>query len=275
MIRKDEQAMSFTDIQNSLYNAIVQGLGLSSDSFQLIQPSPPLIPGSDTVLWNYLNNIPPYSLTQNSLLSGGAQLFTNYKGLMDALEPLEDVNVSNDVGPDVYAAFIAYVDTLSPPPNPSVYPDLFFNWAFLNAPDVADIGASDYATILLDPILTAKTALVPYLPGLGPHPTPGSPPKPRTRTYPRPGQAARIPASSACGAGTTHRPPSAHSSPVPASNSPRHSDMSSISRQTPEPGIPLQRSRWLTPTRAARRGIQASTTTTGTPPSALTATSRE
>ena len=41
---------------------------------------------------------------------------------------------------------------------------------------MADIGASDYATVLLDPVLTGKTALVPYLAGHGPHPTPALPP---------------------------------------------------------------------------------------------------
>jgi hypothetical protein len=164
--------MAFTAVQNGLYNALIEGLGLSRDSFQIIQPSPPLIPGNDRFLWNLLNNIPPASLTQNFILSGGSQLFSNYQALMDALDPLEPVNIKGDIGQDVFDAFIAYVKTLVPIPNPSSYPDLFFSWAFLNAPDVADIGASDYATILLDPVNAGKEALLPYLAVQGPHPTP-------------------------------------------------------------------------------------------------------
>ena len=168
--------MSFTDIQNGLYNAMVEGLGLSTDSFQLIHLAPPLLQGNDRFLWNFFNNIPPFSLTQNYITSGGSQLFTNYEGLMDALDPLEKVDIPGDVGQGVYDAFIAYVSTLSPIPSPSAFPDLFFNWAFLHAPDVADIGASDFATVLLDPVLMGKTALLPYLPGRGPNPTPALPP---------------------------------------------------------------------------------------------------
>jgi hypothetical protein len=46
------------DVNNGLYNALIQGLGLSPQSFQMIQPSPPLLPNNDAYLWNYFNHIP-------------------------------------------------------------------------------------------------------------------------------------------------------------------------------------------------------------------------
>ena len=168
--------MAFVTIQNGLYNALAQGLGLNRQTFQIIQPAAPLLAGDNRFLWNFFNNIPPRSLTQNYIASGGNQLFSNYIALMGALSPATEVDLEGDIGADNLRAFIDFVKTISPPPPINQYPDIFFGWAFLNAPDVANVGATDWAAILLDPILTGQRAVLPYLPTPAPNPTPGLPP---------------------------------------------------------------------------------------------------
>lgn len=154
--------MAFIDVQNGFYNALVQGLGIGQGSnFQLIQPSPPLLP-DDHQLWNYFNNIPPFSLTQNYIASGGNQFFSNYKGLISALKsPLGD-RLVKDIGQNVLDEFIDYVSTKDPAPSPRQYPALFRNWAILRHPSVATKGASDFAAMLLEPIAAASIALMGY-----------------------------------------------------------------------------------------------------------------
>jgi hypothetical protein len=166
--------MSFVEVQNKFYNALCEGLGLSRQTFQIIQPSPPLIPGDNRFLWNYFNNIPPASLTQNYIASGGNQLFSNYSGLMSALRPAEPIDLAADIGEQTLSDFQTYVrTTFTPAPTANQYPDIFFNWALTNAPNVANIGAGDFATLVLDPIGAAQTALMPYQPTRGPRPAPG------------------------------------------------------------------------------------------------------
>ena len=135
-----------------------------------------MLAGDNRFLWNFFNNIPPHSLTQNYIASGGNQLFSNYIALMEALRPATDVDLEGDIGADNLRAFIDYVRTISPPPPINQYPDIFFGWAFLNAPDVANVGASDWAAILLDPISSGQRAVLPYIPSPPPSSTPGLPP---------------------------------------------------------------------------------------------------
>lgn len=166
--------MSFVEAQNKFYNALCEGLGLSRQMFQILQPSPPLIPGDNRFLWNYFNNIPVFSLTQNYIASGGNQLFSDYSALMSALRPAEPVDIAADIGEQTLQDFQTYVrTTFNPAPTATQYPDIFFNWALMNAPNVANIGAGDFATLILDPIGAAQTALMPYQPGRGPNPAPG------------------------------------------------------------------------------------------------------
>lgn len=154
-------ADSFLNLQNGFYNALCQGLGLSQNSFQLLQPSPPLVPGNDSALWSYFNNIPPYSLTQNYIVSAGNQFFSDYKGLISALKAPPNT-FQQDIGTSVYNAWISYVSGLSVAPAATSLPDMFFNWASIHYPDVADVGSADLSAMLLDPISSAGMALMPY-----------------------------------------------------------------------------------------------------------------
>jgi hypothetical protein len=152
---------SFLDLQNGFYNALSQGIGFPPGSpFQLIQPSTPLPDGTtDSDLWAYMNNIPPFSLTQNYIQSGGNKFFSDYQTLMSALLPTVKVDFKADIGPDVFADWVVYVRTLNPFPTASQLPQVFFNWAIVFHPDVANIGSSDLSVIVLEPISRAQTIL--------------------------------------------------------------------------------------------------------------------
>lgn len=51
---------------------------------------------------------------------------------------------------------------LSTAPAATSLPDMFFNWASIHYPDVADVGSADLSAMLLDPISSAGMALMPY-----------------------------------------------------------------------------------------------------------------
>lgn len=152
---------TFLDLQNGWYNGFSQGLGQSSDSFQIIQPAPPIASGSaaNSIFWAYYNNIPPFSLTQQFAASGGNQFYNDYRGLLSALVPSREINVKEDIGAANYAKWQAYVLRLPTLPSMNQIPTMFRNWAMFYAPSVANIGSSDYAAILLDPIATAQNEL--------------------------------------------------------------------------------------------------------------------
>jgi hypothetical protein len=152
---------SFQDIQNGFYNALCDGLGLSRDNFQILQPSPPLPKDADQELWDYFNNLPSYSLTGKSIPTPGAQFYSNYSGLISALKAPKNT-FRQDIGEEAHTAWMNYIVTANPIPAPSQLPDIFFNWASIFYPEVANVGASDLAALLLNPIGAANLALMPY-----------------------------------------------------------------------------------------------------------------
>jgi hypothetical protein len=154
---------TFLDLQNGFYNALSQGLGYPPGSpFQIFQPSTPLPHGtSNTTLWAYLNNIPPFSLTQNYIASGGNQFFSDYSGLLSALQAPANT-FQQDVGEACFNAFQTYINNLSTPPAPQQLPVIFRNWAILRYPSVANKGASDLSAMLLEPISAGQMAIMPY-----------------------------------------------------------------------------------------------------------------
>jgi hypothetical protein len=152
----------FLNLQDGFYNTLSQGLGFPPGSpFQLLQPSTPLVSSTsvDQMLWAYFDNIPPYSLTQNYIASGGNRFFSDYKGLLSALVGAPNTFVQ-DIGNDVYAQWLAYLSHRAKLPAVTQLPQLFLNWAMVYHPAVATIGASDLSQILLDPITSAQTEIV-------------------------------------------------------------------------------------------------------------------
>lgn len=156
---------NFVDLQAAFYNAFAQALGFSpSDPFQVIQPSPPLVGGTDAdqLLWNYFNAIPPFSLTQNTILSGGNQFLADYQGVMSALQAQPN-NFQSTIGQSCYNAYITAVEAGQVAAGDPV---AFRNWALVNSQcsSVAVQGASALAAALLDPIFAAQMNVLPYKP---------------------------------------------------------------------------------------------------------------
>ena len=158
---------TYLDLQNGFYNAFSQGLGFAPGiPFQMVQPSPPLVDGAkaDQMLWNYFNNIPPYSLTQNYIASGGNQFTSDYSGLFSALQGAPN-SFEHDIGPKCNTAWNAYTAVLPITTPLSQFPVIFRSWAMRNGySSVANVGASDLAQLLLDPISSAQMALMLYKP---------------------------------------------------------------------------------------------------------------
>jgi hypothetical protein len=158
-------APTFLDLNNGFYNALSQGLGYPPGSpFQIAQPSPPLVPGptQDKAVWNYFNLIPTFSLINNYIMSPGNQFFSDYSGLLSALQGAPNTFVQ-DVGPACNAAWTAYANTLPITVSLSQFPAIFQRWATMNGYiTVANKGASDLAAMILDPVTAAQLAIMPY-----------------------------------------------------------------------------------------------------------------
>lgn len=155
---------NFVDLQAGFYNALAQGLGYSpNDPFQVIQPSPPLVngPNADELLWSYLNNIPPASLTQNTVLSGGNQFLADYQAVMSALQAAPN-NFESTIGPKCSLAYHSALEGGKVDPGAMQ----FRNWALFNGTcsSVAVSGASALASAMLDPIFAAQMNVLPYQP---------------------------------------------------------------------------------------------------------------
>ncbi len=157
-------ADKFIDLQAAFYNAFSQALGYQTgDPFQLIQPAVPIVGGddADALLWTYFNNIPPKSLTQNTILSGGNQFLSDYQGVLSALLAQESTFQST-IGPDCWNAFKTALEQQKVTPDATA----FRNWALFNSPcsKVSTSGASALQASLLDPIFAAQMNVTPYKP---------------------------------------------------------------------------------------------------------------
>lgn len=108
-------------------------------------------------IWQYFNNLPPISLNHNMTLSGGNQFYTDYAAVLSQLQSNALTNFQNVLG-SYYPMWQQYLATLNPFPSLQDLPNVFYQWAVVNAPTVAGPGRSAYAAALLDPIFAAQTA---------------------------------------------------------------------------------------------------------------------
>ena len=167
--------MSFQDVNNGFYNALVESLGLSRQHFALLQPASPVLTTAN--LWNhYFNLIPPEANFIDLVLSSGSQYFDNYKALWSSLLSGAESSYENKIPQNIRDAFADFVSSRPNPPSLSQFPALFRNWAFIRYPKYANIGATAWANMLLDPIASGSARLIPYLGDPGDPTT--EPPKP-------------------------------------------------------------------------------------------------
>lgn len=160
---------SFTGITNAWYNQLCSKLNVPISNFQLIQPIG--VPESDADLWAYINLIPPQTLKFNSWYYNQPTFFSQYAAIVNQLQFPEN-SFEKAIGKATYTKWINYLKGLPQPPPDNTLPTVWFQWAMLNAPAVANIGRSDLSCQLL--IKSAQAALAPYqganakLPGFAP-----------------------------------------------------------------------------------------------------------
>ena len=127
------------ELQSRWYNAFVAGLQADPSVAQIIQPTPPLDP-TDAALWTRERAIPPLSLTFNTELVAAADFFDEYSAIVTALLWPSAI-FERIVGTDVAQQWTQHVQQLGSGMEISEIPDLFFDWAFRNAPGVASAGS--------------------------------------------------------------------------------------------------------------------------------------
>jgi hypothetical protein len=81
---EDTSDQAMTTLYHQWYNAVVAGLRLDPNTFQLLQPSAPLN-GSIEQLWTYFNTVPPYSLVSNMELNGLHRFYDEYRAVVSSL----------------------------------------------------------------------------------------------------------------------------------------------------------------------------------------------
>lgn len=153
----DTPTEAMTAVTDGWYNKLATCLNLSIRHFQLLQPL--AVPTSDHGLWDSFNVVPPVTLKYNRWFYQQPTFFSQYAALVNGLSFPESAFVK-DIGADTYVEWQAYLNTLSPPPAANTLPTVWFEWAMVNAPEVANIGRSDLSVQLL--INGAQAVLQPY-----------------------------------------------------------------------------------------------------------------
>jgi hypothetical protein len=148
---------SVTGITNAWYNQLCSALDLPVSNFQLTLPVG--IPASDEALWAYLNLIPPPTLKFNYWYYNQPTFFSQYAAMVDQLQ-FPDSSFQKNIGKAIYTKWNSYLKSLPQPPPGNTLPTVWFQWAMMNAPAVANIGRSDLSCQLL--IKSTQAALAPY-----------------------------------------------------------------------------------------------------------------
>ncbi|ADB38233.1 hypothetical protein [Spirosoma linguale] len=113
------------------YNAVVTGLGLDSNSFQLVQGVTPLGTTSEEI-WDIFDGVPPSSITNFFSPAQTNSFSTNYGSVINNLIPQNSNSFQTDMS-DYYSNWSAYLKTVKTLPSGGL-PELFQNWSSLNMP---------------------------------------------------------------------------------------------------------------------------------------------
>jgi hypothetical protein len=152
---------SVTRITDAWYNQLCGSLHLSNNHFQLTQPV--AIPSNNETLWAYINCVPSKTLKYNIWYYNQPTFFSQYAAIVNQLQ-FPESSFEKDIGEATYAKWDNYLKGLPQPPPANTLPTLWFQWAIMNAPLVANIGRTDLACQVL--IKSGQAALAPYQ---GPH----------------------------------------------------------------------------------------------------------
>ncbi|EIV92032.1 hypothetical protein [Frankia sp. QA3] len=144
-------------VTSQWYNALVDQLNLSPDQFQLAQGNVSL-PGTSPELWNFLDSIPPYSVTQYWTGFGRNSFSGQYGLLVSRLQDNFGDAFKVDMG-DYYPSWVAYAASNDPKSyDAKGFVDRLGGWAYGNMPpEQASKCISDFRTSLDGTIGQANT----------------------------------------------------------------------------------------------------------------------
>ena len=146
-----------TGIMDAWYNQLCNSLNLSINNFQLCQPI--IIQANNDNLWAYINLVPPKTLKYNYWYYNQPAFFSQYAAIVNQLQ-FPESSFEKDIGKATFAKWNSYLKGLPQPPPENTLPSVWFQWAIMNAPSVANIGRTDLACMVL--IKSAWAALAPY-----------------------------------------------------------------------------------------------------------------
>lgn len=135
------------------YNAMVTGLELSDQSFQLYQ-GPNSLMSTSQAMWDIFNAVPPEAVNNYYNPAQANNFASDYNLILEALVAASDTNFVNCLG-DYYGDWMNYCRT-----NPAETKDasgftkLFTDWAMMNAPEKAGC-VTAWTKILINPISRA------------------------------------------------------------------------------------------------------------------------
>ena len=157
MTIKNLSCDSVTGIMDAWYNQLCGSLNLSINNFQLLQPVG--IPGNNENLWTYIDHVPPKTLKYNHWYYNQPTFFSQYAEIVKQLQ-FPESSFEKDIGKAAYSKWNSYLKGLPQPPAENTLPSVWFQWAIMNAPSVANIGRSDLSCQVL--IKSGQAALAPY-----------------------------------------------------------------------------------------------------------------
>lgn len=145
-------------LQHRWYNCLIDALSLDPSMLQLVQPAAPVAP-ADQALWDFLDVIPPASLTFNPRSLVASRMFDQYAAMVSQAEfPM--TTLEQVMGERNFQAWSAYLATLSPTPADDQLPALVQAWTARTDPGVAAASVAFFSRrVFLD---AALQALTPY-----------------------------------------------------------------------------------------------------------------
>lgn len=132
------------------YNAMVTGLGLDPQKFQLYQ-GPNTMMSNSQDMWNLFNAVPPKSINNYYDPNQTNNFSSDYNLILEALVPASDSSFQNCMG-DYYGKWKAYFADHDPKTwDAQGISDLFTSWAMRNAPGQAGC-VTGLTNIYINPI---------------------------------------------------------------------------------------------------------------------------
>jgi len=150
-----EKAMNTLTAQ--WYNAMVTGLGLDSNSFQLYQ-GPNSMMNTSQVMWNMLNAVPPKSINNYNNPTQINNFSSDYVLILEALHVMTDSDFVNCMG-DYYSKWQTYfIGHMPETINAETVTKVFNSWAVVYAPSQAGC-VTALTKLYNDPIKLANVKL--------------------------------------------------------------------------------------------------------------------